>query len=103
VDVPTAFLLIGVGVFVVATLLGTLTEIPYAWIGAVGVVLGLGLWAAAAIALFRGPDNNRDLGEEGWTIAVGILLAFYVVVWLLGAAVGRGFRGRAARSRSASV
>jgi hypothetical protein len=92
-DVPSVLLLIGVGVFVVATLLGTLAPISYTWIGVVGVALGLGLWVAAAITIFRGPDNP-DLGEDGWTIVVGILLALYVGAWLLGAAVGRALRGR---------
>jgi hypothetical protein len=89
-------LLIGAVVFVVATLLGTLPRISYMWSAAVGVFVGLGLWVAAAIAIYRGPDNP-DFGEDGWTIVVGVLLGMYVVVWLLGAAVGRALRGRTTR------
>jgi hypothetical protein len=102
VDFHHLLLLAGVGVFAVAALLGTLSRLRYAWIATVGVLLGLGLWVAAAIMIFRGPDNP-DFGEDGWTIVVGILLALYVAAWLVGAAVGRGLRGRSARSRSVSA
>jgi hypothetical protein len=102
VDVPTVLLLVGVGVFVVATLLGTLSRIAYAWIAIIGVVLGLALWVTAAIMIFRGPDNP-DLGEDGWTIVVGIVLGAYVGAWLLGAAAGRALRGRSTHRRSVSA
>ena len=89
----TGLLLIGVGVFVVAMLVGAISQIPYAWLAIVGLVLGLGLWVAAAVVIFRGPDNP-DLGEDGWTIVVGVLLGLYVGAWISGAIVGRALRWR---------
>jgi hypothetical protein len=97
-------LLIGVsvGVFVAAVLLSALSGLSYPRVGMIGVVLGLGLWIANAIVIFRGPDNP-DLGEGGWTVLVGVLLALYVGVWLLGSAVGRALRTRSTRGTSAAT
>jgi hypothetical protein len=95
-------LLIGVGVFVAAALFSALSGLSYPWVGMIGVVLGLGLWIAAAIVIFRGPDNP-DLGEGGWTMVVGVLLALYVGVWLLGSAVGRVLRTRSTRGTSVAA
>ncbi len=95
--VAEAIVAIGVGVFVVAMLLGALSRMSFRRIATIGIVLGLVFWGAEAILIFRGPDNP-DLGETGWTIVVGILAAIYVVSWLVGAALGRVFRGRRSRS-----
>jgi hypothetical protein len=90
-------LLIGIGVFVIATLVGALARVRYSWIGIVGAVLGLGFWAIMAVIIYRGPDNP-DLGERGWTIAAGGLAGLYVAAWLIGAAAGRALRGRSSRA-----
>lgn len=90
-------LLISIGVFVIATLVGALSRIRYVWIGIVGVVLGLGFWAIMAVIIYRGPDNP-DLGERGWTIAAGGLAALFVAAWLVGVAAGRALRLRSSRT-----
>jgi len=93
--------LIGVGVFLAAALLGALSGLSYGWVAMLGIVLGLGLWIAAAIMIFRGPDNP-DFGEGGWTMVVGVLLSLYAGVWLIGAAVGRELRRRIAEGTATS-
>lgn len=92
-DLGNALVLSGLGVGVVAALLGALTSVAYERLAAIGIGLGLLFWGIEAIVIFREPDNP-DLGETGWTMVVGVLAGIYVAAWLAGAAVGRAFRLR---------
>ena len=85
-------ILIAVGVAVTTAIAGAATDIRYWRLAATGIVAGLLLWLAMGIVIFRGPDNP-DLGEAGWTIVVGVVIAIWVGAWVIGAGVGRLLRG----------
>ena len=87
------FFLITFGVFTAALFAGALVPTPYKRLASIGAGLGLLLWLVMAIGIYRGPDNP-DLGETGWTIVIGGVIAIFVGAWLAGAAAGRLLRWR---------
>lgn len=88
----TVLVLVGVAAFAVALVATALTG-RWRRVTLIGVVLGVVVWTAEAINIFRGPDNP-DLGEFGWTVVAGVVIGGWVAAWLLGTLVGAAVAGR---------
>ncbi len=86
-DEGTVLVLIIVAAGAAALLAALLLPVTFPRLGAVGTALGLAFWIAMAIVIYRGPDNP-DLGEDGWTIVVGIYTGILVAAWWAGAGLG---------------
>ena len=79
---------------------GAVTDVRFGRLAAAGIAAGLVLWFVMAVVIFRGPDNP-DLGEGGWTIVVGAVIAMWVGGWVVGAGLGRLLRRTRGRRLSA--
>lgn len=86
-----AIILIAAALALATGTAGAVTSVRYTWLAGAGIVVGLLLWLVMAVVIFRGPDNP-DLGETGWTIVVGVVIAIWVGAWVVGAAAGRVLR-----------
>jgi hypothetical protein len=87
-------ILIALALAVASAVAGALTRTTYARLFAFGVGTGLLVWLAGAILIFRGPDYDpRGIGEPGWTMVAGLVVAIWVGAWLAGAGAGRLLHG----------
>ena len=93
------FILIPLGIGMATALVAALTEITSGLLAKIGVGAGVLVWLVLAITIFRGPDNP-ELGETGWTILVGLVIATWVGAWLVAIAAGRLLRRTILKQRA---
>ncbi len=90
-------ILIAVALAAVTAVVAAATRITFGRLAGVGIAAGVLLWLVMAVIIFRGPDNP-DLGELGWTIVVGVVIAIWVAGWIVGAAGGHWLSRTRARN-----
>jgi hypothetical protein len=89
VDAELLLVVVRVGVFAAACLVGALPRVTFRRLAQSGSAAALALWVVFAVIIFRRPANYFDSTDTAVTIIVAWELLILLGVWLLGAAVGR--------------
>jgi hypothetical protein len=88
-DAELLLVIVRIGVFAAACLVGALPRSTFRRLAQGGLAAALVLLVVFAVIIFRRPDNYFDSTDTALTIIVGWELFVLLGVWLLGAAAGR--------------